>query len=115
MTALSENLLLVWIKGSAAHKAELTRRFDRAPKPIYYNPDFLQTVWADYLAHNDKPAEQVDPDEFLRFGYARLLDHRQPRYDAMARWGVTLTADDVATVRTPADFDALIAAALDRA
>ena len=115
MTALSENLLLVWIKGSEAHKAELIRRFDRAPKPIYYNPGFLQTVWADYLAHNNKPAQQVDPDEFLRFGYARLLNHRQPRYAAMARWGVTLTADDVAAVRTPADFDALIGAAIDRA
>lgn len=115
MTALSQNLLLVWIKGSDAHKAELTRRFDRAPKPIYYNPDFLQTIWADYLAQNAKPGEQVDPDAFLRFGYARLLDHRQPRYAAMARWGVTVTAEEVATVKSPADFDRLIATAIDRA
>lgn len=115
MTALSQNLLLVWIKGSDAHKAELARRFDRSPKPIYYNPDFLQTLWDEYLTLQSKPAEQVDPNAFLRFGYARLLDHRQPRYAAMARWGVTVTAEDVAGVRAPADFDALIAAAIDRA
>jgi len=115
MTALSQNLLLVWIKGSDAHKAELTRRFDRAPKPIYYNPDFLQTLWDEYLAQQNKPADRVDPDAFLRFGYARLLDHRQPRYAAMARWGVTVTAEAVAAVHSPADFDALIAAALERA
>jgi len=115
MTALAENLLLVWIKGSDAHKAELIRRFDRSPKPIYYNPEFLQTIWAQYLAQQDKPEGQVDPDAFLRFGYAQLLDHRQPRYAAMARWGVTITAEEVALVHTPADFNTLIAAAIDRA
>jgi hypothetical protein len=112
MTALSQNLLLVWIKGSDAHKAELARRFDRAPKPMYYNPDFLRDLWAEFTATT--PADQVDPDAFLRFGYARLLDHRQPRYAAMARWGVTVTAEEVAAVRNPADFDNLIGLAIDR-
>ena len=114
MGALAQTMLLVWIKGSDAHRAELARRFDRAPKPMYYRPDFLLDLWAEYLAHEARPADQVDPDAFLRFGYARLLDHRQPRYDAMARWGVTVTAEEVAAVRNPADFDALIARALDR-
>jgi hypothetical protein len=115
MTALSANLLMVWLKGSEAHRADLIRRFDKAPKPIYYQPDFLRRVWADYLALQDLPEDRVDPDAFLRFGYARLLDHRQPRYAAMARWGVTVTAEDVADVASPADFDAMIARAIDRA
>ena len=114
MTALSDNLLLVWIKGSEAHRDELIRRFDRAPKPIYYQPDFLAALWADYLAQEGKPEDQVDPDAFLRFGYARLLNHRQPRYAAMADWGITVTAEEVAQARDPAGFDDLIARALDR-
>ena len=114
MTALSTDMLMVWIKGSDAHRAELIRRFDRAPKPIYYQPDFLAQVWAEYLAHEGKPAEQVDPDTFLRFAYARVLDHRQPRYAAMARWGVTVTAEDIAKVRSHADFTDLVARALDQ-
>lgn len=114
MTALSENLLLVWIKGSDAHRDELIRRFDRAPKPMYYQPEFLQQVWADYLAQEGKPEGQVDPDAFLRFGYARILNHRQPRYAAMARWGVTVTAEEVAQVRDSAGFMDLIAGAIDR-
>ncbi|MES2436325.1 MAG: ATPase [Pseudomonadota bacterium] len=113
MRALADNQLLVWIKGSDAHKAELARRFDRSPKPMYYRPDFLMKLWAEYLDQQGKSADQVDPDTFLRFGYARLLDHRQPRYAAMARWGVTVTAEDVAQVKTPADFDDMIATALD--
>lgn len=114
LTTLSQNLLMVWIKGSPAHRAELIRRFDRAPKPMYYQPEFLETVWAEYLSREGKPAEAVDPDAFLRFGYARLLEHRQPRYAAMARWGVTVTAEEVAAIRDAAGFHDLIARALDR-
>jgi hypothetical protein len=110
MTELARNHLMVWIRGSDDHKAELARRFDRAPKPMYYRPDFLTRLWAEYAAGQD-PA-LIDPDAFLRFGYARLLDARQPRYEAMARWGVTVTAQDVARVQSPADFDALISQAI---
>jgi hypothetical protein len=114
MRALADNLLLVWIKGSEAHRAELVRRFDKAPKPIYYQPEFLAQLWAEYLAQEGKAEDAVDPDAFLRFGYARILDHRQPRYAAMANWGVTVTAEEVAGVRDPSGFDDLIAMALDR-
>jgi hypothetical protein len=114
MTALSQTLLMVWIEGSDAHRDELIRRFDRAPKPMYYRPDFLARVWAEYLKREGRPETQVDPDAFLRFGYARLLEQRRPRYQAMARWGVTVSAEEVAAVRSPADFDDLIARAIDR-
>ncbi|MBS0563447.1 MAG: ATPase [Proteobacteria bacterium] len=110
---LGDTLLLVWIKGSESHRAELIRRFDRAPKPIYYQPAFLHRVWTAYLAEQGLPEDRVDPDMFLRFAYARLLDHRQPRYQAMARRGLTLTAEEVAGVQTAADFTDLIARALE--
>jgi len=114
LTTLSQNMLMVWLKGSDAHRAELIRRFDRAPKPIYYQPDFLTRIWALYLAEQSLPEDRVDPDAFLRFAYARLLDHRQPRYAAMARWGLTVTAEEVAGVRDAAGFTALVARALER-
>jgi hypothetical protein len=114
LSSLSQNLLMVWLKGGEAHRAELIRRFDRAPKPIYYQPAFLARVWAEYLDEQRLPAEAVDPDAFLRFAYARLLDHRQPLYAAMARWGITVTAEEVADVTSPADFDDMIARAIDR-
>ena len=114
MAEVSAHLLPVWIKGSTAHAEELCRRFDRAPKPMYYRPDFLMQVWEEFLAREGKAPDQVDPDAFLRFGYARLLESRQPRYAAMARWGVTVTAEEVAEVRDAPGFDALIMRALDR-
>ena len=111
MQEISANLLLVWIKGSDTHREELCKRFDRSPKPMYYRPEFLMQVWQEYAALHPG---NVDPDAFLRFGYARLLESRQPRYEAMARWGITVTAEEVAEVKTPSDFDQLMARALDR-
>lgn len=110
---LSSNLLMVWIKGSEAHTAELVRRFDRAPKPMYYQPAFLTACWTAYLAEKDVTEARVDPDDFIRWTYARALAHRQPRYAAMARWGVTVTAEQVAGLRDAEGFNALIAQTLE--
>jgi hypothetical protein len=115
LTALSQNLLLVWIEGSEANTADLIRRFDRAPKPIYYQPAFLTGIWARYLNQNGIAEADVNPDAFLRWGYAQVLAHRQPRYAAMARnWGVTVTAAEVAQVRDAEGLTDLIALALER-
>jgi len=112
MTKLSNICLPVWIKGDAAHTQALVARFDAAPKPMAYQPAFLAGAWAAYLAETGDAEDQVDPDSFIRWTYARALAHRQPRYAAMARWGVTVTADEVSALRSEADFDTLIADAL---
>jgi hypothetical protein len=108
LSTLSQRALLVWIKGSQEHTAELIRRFDRAPKPMYYRPDFLAQKWDEYLELKAQSPDQVDPDAFVRWTYAQALAHRQPLYQGMARWGVTVTADQIAQVKTPQDFNQLI-------
>ena len=114
LTELSKQTLLVWIKGDDSHTAELVRRFDRAPKPMSYLPEFLERTWDTYLAEQNINPETVDPDAFIRWTYAQALAHRQPRYAAMAKnWGVTVTADEISQVKSEADFEGLIAKALE--
>ncbi|PQO24121.1 ATPase [Rhodobacteraceae bacterium WD3A24] len=114
LTTLSRHMLPVWIEGSEAHTAELVRRFDRAPKPMYYQPAFLHAAWAEYLGEKDAVESEVDPDAFVRWTYARALAHRTPRYRAMARnWGVRVSAEDVAALETADDFVTLIGHALE--
>jgi len=114
LTELSKHTLMVWIKGSEDHTAELVRRFDRAPKPMSYQPEFLDRVWQEYLKENGLAEGDVDPDAFIRWTYAQALAHRQPRYQAMAdNWGVTVTADQISAVKDEAGFVDLIAAALE--
>lgn len=114
MRSLSATCLPLWIKGDAAHTEALIARFDKAPKPMAYQPEFLLTCWTDYLRETGLPETKVDPDTFVRWTYARALAHRQPRYEAMARWGVTVTADEVAALQGEADFVDLVATALER-
>ncbi len=109
---LSKHCLLVWIKGDAEHAQELNRRFDAAPKPMAYQPEFLERAWVRYLNENKLQEVDVDPDTFIRWIYSQALEHRQPRYAAMARHGITVTANDVHSVSTAQDFDDLIASKL---
>jgi len=114
LTQLSSLSLMVWIEGSDAHTEELVRRFDRAPKPMYYQRKFLEDRWAEYLEMTGDAPDDVDPNAFVRWTYAKALAHRQPRYDAMSKWGVKVTADEMARVKSSSDFNALIATALER-
>lgn len=111
---LSDSALMVWIKGTEDHTADLVERFDKAPKPMAYQPEFLVNCWTEYLSENNVKEGDVDPDTFIRWTYARALAHRQPRYADMAKnWGVTVDASDMATVRDEADFVAVIAKGLE--
>ncbi|RPE71376.1 hypothetical protein EDD53_0494 [Pacificibacter maritimus] len=113
LTPLSQQALLVWIKGSDEHTEELVRRFDRAPKPMAYQPAFLDAIWDEYLVEKSISPDAVNPDDFIRYTYARALAHRQPRYQAMAdKWGVTIRAEDVAKATTPQAFCDVISQAL---
>lgn len=115
LTSLSEAVLPVWIKGADNHADELIRRFAAAPKPMYYSEDFLRAKWTQYLSERALSETSVDPDDFIRWGYAELLQHRLPIYAAMAKnWGVTVDAEKVRDIRDAQDFTALVAKAINR-
>jgi hypothetical protein len=115
LTALAGSVLLVQIRGTPELEDELARRFERAPKPMYYPEDFLREAWAEYRAERGVAEDEVDPDDFIAWGFRRLLGHRVPLYDAIARnWGVSVEAAEVAALGAPEDFDRLIARAIER-
>ncbi len=113
MAELSRQALPVWIEGPQGHSEFLIERFKKAPKPMYYQPDFLDQKWVQYLELNKTTPEKVDPNDFLIWGYEALLHDRLPRYKAMAEhWGITITHDEVLHVQSADDFNELIASKL---
>jgi hypothetical protein len=109
LNALAENHLMVRIEGSPEHEAELVRRFKRAPKPMCYRPEFLTAMWDEYISKNKVEEEDVDPNDFMTFTYARAIAARDPRYKAMAEnFGVTVSHIDLAKCVTPALLGELI-------
>ncbi len=115
--ALADNTLLLYIEGTPEHARMLIERFRRAPKPMYYQPEFLKEIWAEYMAEKGIGDErEVDPDDFAVWGFEKLIHHRIPRYEKIARrWGYAVSMEEVQKVRGEADFNALVARAIDRA
>jgi hypothetical protein len=73
----------------------------------------LHQIWDAYLSNNNMVSGDVNPDAFLRHAYTQVLEHRAPRYAAMAKnWGVRVSARDIALVRDAQDVENLIADAL---
>jgi hypothetical protein len=115
LSDLAGAMLPIWFRGTEEHLDELSSRFDRAPKPMYYPEAFLTRLWSGYCASAGVAPGAVDPDAFIRHGFRALMAHRLPRYRAIAdRWGVTVEAAEIAAVRDPQDFDGLVAAAIGR-
>jgi hypothetical protein len=117
LDTLAEHTMLVYIAGTASHTRELVERFRRHPKPMYYNPDFLDRLWREYKAlHTITDDDAVDPDGFAVWGFERLIDHRVPIYETIAaRHGYTIQMDDVTSLRSEDDVLALLARTVDAA
>lgn len=115
LNTLSKNLLMVGIESSSEHNTKLTQRFDRDPKPMCYQAEFLNRSWREYMLENNVEPGDVDPDHFVRWAFSKALDRRQPLYEAMAQnWGLSVSADDVAGAVTAEKFELMIANALEK-
>ncbi len=114
---LTEHTALLHIRAPEEHLHTLISRFRDHPKPMYYQPRFLRRVWAEYKAqHGIARDEEVDPDDFAVWGFERLVHHRQPLYEEIARrWGYVVEMQEVQQVRDEQDFNALMIAAIARA
>ena len=115
LQCLSAQTMLVYIRGTASHTRMLVDRFQKHPKPMYYNPAFLDTKWAEYKAVRGIDADdQVDPDDFAVWGFEQLLAHRIPLYEAIAeRYGYVIDMEAVPGVKTEDDLLALLARTID--
>ncbi len=112
---LADNTLILYLKPNASMEQTLVERATGAPKPMYYNEAFLLPQLDEYVTTTGSasPADIV-PDEFARWLFPRLLEHRRPLYGAYAdEHGYTLDASDAGNVASEEDFFELVAGVLD--
>ncbi|GAB1341792.1 ATPase [Gemmatimonas sp.] len=115
LQCLAEHSMLVYIRGTAGHTRMLVERFRKHPKPMYYNPAFLEAKWVEYKALRGVTDDAlVDPDDFAVWGFEQLLAHRIPLYEAIAeRYGYVIDMEDVPALRTESDVLDLLARTID--
>jgi hypothetical protein len=116
LRTLADNTLLLYIEGTPAHTAMLVERFRKYPKPMYYQPAFLEAKWAEYKELNKiRSDDDVDPNGFAVWGFEQLLHHRIPLYGKIANnFGYTVRMRDVPTVTNDGDFLDLLTRTIDQ-
>ncbi len=117
LKALSEQTLLLYIEGTPEHAKLLVDRFVNAPKPMYYQPGFLDTKWREYKTLKGIVEDDaVDPDNFAAWGFEQLIHHRIPLYEKIAKnYGYKVRMRDVENVNSETDVLKLIEKAIDKA
>ena len=117
LKTLSDHSLMLYIEGTPEHAAMLVERFKKQPKPMYYQPQFLDEKWAEYKSLKKINSDNdVEPDGFAAWGFEQLLHHRLPLYrNIAARHGYTIPMAEVPKVKSEADFTALLARVIDKA
>jgi shikimate kinase len=112
---LADHTLILYLRPDAALQQELMRRAIESPKPLYYQEPFLDSHLAKYLAeHGHDSPEQIVPDDFVRWVFPALVEHRRPLYQALAdRHGYTVNARAAEAVTNAQGFLELVASVLD--
>ncbi len=115
LECLARHTMLVYIRGTAEHTRMLVERFRRQPKPMYYNPAFLDEKWNEYKTLRGIAQDHtVDPADFAVWGFEQLMEHRTPLYEEIAaRHGYVIDMHDVPALKTDEDVLALLARTID--
>ena len=115
LKTLADNTLLLHIRGTPEHARELVKRFRANPKPMYYQPQFIEAKWAEYKALSNIGADdEVAPDGFAVWGFEQLLHHRIPLYESIARrYGYTVEMEDIPAIDDEEAFLTLVSRAID--
>ena len=116
MDILVDNTLILYIQvTNTAQEKVLIERAVSDPKPLYYRPDFLQQHLQLYYQETGlEYAAQIDPDEFARWVFPRLFHSRLPRYDEIAKFGYSVTSEEIDQVQNDADFLSMLEMAIER-
>lgn len=116
MQVLADHTLILYLRAADEMEQELIHRAERNPKPLYYREDFLQRELSVFLASTgQKSTDDMDPDAFVRWIFPRLVQHRRPRYEAIAKqFGYAVDANDIGSLRDEQDFLQMVVGAIKR-
>ena len=101
--------MIVYIAENQEVKNTLIERAKSHPKPLYYNKDFLMRNLEIYENEIKDSPEPMDPDEFVRWIFPKLLEYRKEKYKSIAnQHGYTIQASETIDVNSESDFLGLI-------
>ena len=113
--SLARHTLILYLRPDAELERLLVQRAIDDPKPLYFQPDFLDRKLKEYLAETGlKDPDEIVPNEFVRWIFPALVEHRRPLYEGIVdQHGYAIDACAANAVDSESGFLELISAALD--
>lgn len=110
LESLAQHSVILYIRATEADEQALIKRSQTDPKPLYYREDFLTAALSDYLTEKQIPyVALVEPDDFVRWIFPRLLAARKPRYESIAqKYGYTVSSTAINQVHDEKSFLAVL-------
>ena len=109
MDALVDNTLILYIEADSSIRDELIKRAIENPKPMFYTEYFLNEHLKIYTDEKNVEQNIIDPDDFVRWIFPKLLDYRKNKYEKIAsEYGYTVSASDVSNIDNENEFLELI-------
>lgn len=113
MSTLIENTLILYIEDDDNIRDDLIQRARENPKPMYYTEEFLLEHLEYYAKETGEKDQNINPNNFVRWVFPKLLDYRKNKYDLIAKnYGYRVKASEIALVENESDFIELVVKAI---
>jgi hypothetical protein len=113
---LAKHTIILYIAATDRGRRALLDRVEANPKPLYFREEFLEEHLRRYMGERKLSyVSLIDPDDFTRWVFPRLLEARLPRYEKIAaEHGYTVTTEEIDKVTDERSFLELLERALER-
>ena len=105
LTSLSKNFVIICLEAPDSMYQVLMNRFLAKPKPMYYEENFLCSLWESFTNRSSGNVHQINPDEFMVYGFKALIKRRKEIFDAISKnWGISLNFEQLRKIKSAADL-----------
>ena len=105
LKSLSKNFLIICLEAPDSMYQVLINRFLAKPKPMYYEENFLHSLWQSFKNESPNINDHINPDEFMIYGFKALIKRRKAIFDSISKnWGISLNFENLRVVKSAADL-----------
>ena len=105
LKSLSKNFLIICLEAPDTMYQVLIDRFLAKPKPMYYEENFLHSLWQSFKKESSNINDHINPDDFMIYGFKALIKRRKAIFDSISKnWGISLNFENLRVVKSAADL-----------
>ena len=113
LSSLSKNFLIICLEAPDTMYQVLIDRFLAKPKPMYYEENFLHSLWKSFRDDTSTTCDEINPDDFMIYGFKALIKRRKAIFDTISKnWGISLNFEQLREVKCAADLIGAIECAI---